>query len=116
MRAAPPFKISWTCDRSLARYDEVLGTCRTSHTAPHLLSVRVNESRADLGRPDNKKIAYLVDLQTVRITDLSGGGDGLGPKDAATINHESKIDWLELNARATHLLFRDKKRQLHLYE
>ena len=32
-----------------------------------------------------------------------------------TINHDSKVDWLELNPRATHLLFRDKKRQLHLY-
>ena len=56
----------------MRRYGWVLGTCRTSHTAPDLLSVRVNESRAEAGRPDNKKIAYLIDLQTVRITDLAG--------------------------------------------
>ena len=96
--------------------NEVLGTCRTSHTAPNLLSVSVNESRADLGRPENKKIAYLVDLQTVRIMDLGGGEGGAGMTDVATINHVSKIDWLSLNLRATHLLFRDKKRQLHLFD
>jgi intraflagellar transport protein 172 len=31
------------------------------------------------------------------------------------INHDSKIDFLELNARANKLLFRDKRRQLYLY-
>ncbi|GBG85805.1 hypothetical protein CBR_g40614 [Chara braunii] len=36
-------------------------------------------------------------------------------KPVATINHDSKIDWLELNPRASHLLYRDKKRQLHLF-
>jgi intraflagellar transport protein 172 len=45
----------------------------------------------------------------VRILDLTSGIT------MATINHEAKVDWLELNTRATHLLFRDKKRQLHLY-
>ena len=34
----------------------------------------------------------------------------------ATINHDNKIDWLELNQRATKLLFRDKRRALHLYD
>ena len=28
----------------------------------------------------------------------------------------TKVDWLELNEHGTHLLFRDKRRQLHLYE
>jgi intraflagellar transport protein 172 len=99
--------------------NEVLGTCRTSHTNPNLLSVRVSDTRADVnGRGESKKIAYLVDLQTVRITDLNGGagGGGGGGRDIATVNHESRIDWLELNTRATHLLFRDKKRQLHLFD
>jgi len=31
------------------------------------------------------------------------------------INHDSKIDFLELNARANKLIFRDKRRQLYLY-
>ena len=30
------------------------------------------------------------------------------------MTHASRVDWLELNARATHLLFRDKKRRLFL--
>ena len=33
----------------------------------------------------------------------------------AEISHDSKIDWLELNGRGNLLLFRDKRRQLHLY-
>ena len=33
----------------------------------------------------------------------------------ATINHDSKIDYLELNPGGNKLLFRDKRRQLHLY-
>lgn len=34
---------------------------------------------------------------------------------AGSVNHDCKIDWLELNPHATHLLFRDKKQQLHLF-
>jgi hypothetical protein len=34
---------------------------------------------------------------------------------AGTLNHDCKIDWLELNPHASHLLFRDKKQQLHLF-
>ena len=59
---------------------------------------------------DNKRIAYLLDVQTVRVLDLATGVT------VATVNHDSKIDWLELNARADLLLFRDKRRQLHLYD
>ena len=29
---------------------------------------------------------------------------------------DSRIDWLELNQRASKLLFRDKRRALHLYD
>ena len=34
----------------------------------------------------------------------------------ATITHEAKIDWMEMNGRATKLIFRDKRRALHLYD
>ena len=34
----------------------------------------------------------------------------------ATIQHEHKIDWLELNPQGTYLLFRNKKRRLNLYK
>jgi len=54
-------------------------------------------------------IAYLLDLQTICIQDLSTNVN------IAQINHDSKIDFLELNAHANKLLFRDKRRQLYLY-
>ena len=59
---------------------------------------------------DNKKIAYLFDVHTFRIMDLS---TSIG---LATFNHDAIIDWMELNGRANLLLFRDKRRQLHLYD
>jgi len=90
---------------SLVEYgrNEVLGTCRTEYMSPFLISVRLADDE------NNKKIAYLMDMQTVRILDLAMGVT------VATINHDVRIDWLELNPRGSHLLFRDKKRQLHLY-
>ncbi|XP_024359090.2 intraflagellar transport protein 172 isoform X4 [Physcomitrium patens] len=99
---------------SLVEYgcNEVLGTCRTEYLSPFLISVRLNDHLCRLSDPfneDNKKIAYLIDLQTIRILDLVSGVT------AGTLNHDCKIDWLELNPHATHLLFRDKKQQLHLF-
>ena len=35
---------------------------------------------------------------------------------SATVNHDSRVDWLELNSRGSLLLFRDKRRRLHLYD
>mmetsp|Transcript_15284 Transcript_15284/g.25210 ORF Transcript_15284/g.25210 Transcript_15284/m.25210 type:complete len:1767 (+) Transcript_15284:218-5518(+) len=128
--------------------NEILGSCRTEHMNPHLISVRLNErvkasppggpkpaageggeGAEDGGSPtaaasasgagpdgdvvieeENKKIAYLIDLHTIRILDLVSGVT------VATINHDTKIDWLELNMGASKLLFRDKRRQLHLYD
>ncbi|KAJ3253804.1 hypothetical protein HK103_005291 [Boothiomyces macroporosus] len=94
---------------SLVEYgvNELLGSCRTEHMSPHLISVRINETKAD---DEIKKVAYLVDLQTVQILDLTTG------LTIATISHDSKIDWLELSGKANKLLFRDKRRQLHLYD
>jgi len=88
--------------------NEILGSCRTEHVSPHLISVRLDD---DLGpeADEMKKVAYLIDLQTVNIQDLYTG------LNIATINHEAKIDWLEMSEGASHLLFRDKRRQLHLY-
>jgi len=109
---------------SLVEYgrNEILGSCRTDNMNPHYISVRITgtappaaedeeEDTAPVEPPvdDNKKIAYLIDLQTIRILDLVTGIT------VATISHDVKVDWLELNENATFLLFRDKKRQLHLY-
>ena len=57
-----------------------------------------------------KKIAYLLDMQAIRVLDLESGHA------EATINHDCKIDWLELNLRGSKLLFRDKRRALHLFD
>jgi intraflagellar transport protein 172 len=62
---------------SLVEYgcNEVLGTCRTEHLSPFLISVRLNNCPFQTPDPnssmeENKKIAYLIDLQTIRILDL----------------------------------------------
>jgi len=102
--------------------NEVLGSCRTEHMAPNLVSVRIRQALGPDGLPlaededggaqggGLKRIAYLLDLQTVQVADL-GTGTTRG-----TINHEANVDWLELNLRGTHLLFRDKNRHLSLYD
>jgi intraflagellar transport protein 172 len=48
-------------------------------------------------------MAYLVDLKTIAILDLASG------MNIGQINHESKIDWLELNETGRTMLFRDKR-------
>lgn len=55
-------------------------------------------------------IAYLIDRQTIQIDDLKSGVS------IARVAHASKIDWLELDFRASKLLFRDKQHQLFLYD
>ncbi|CAM6098614.1 unnamed protein product [Calypogeia fissa] len=99
---------------SLVEYgcNRVLGTCRTEHVSPYLISIRLNEmlrTSENSAQEEVKKMAYLIDLHTIRILDLVRGVT------AGTVIHDLKIDWLELNPLATHLLFRDKKNQLHLF-
>lgn len=89
--------------------NEILGSVRTSFTSPHLLSLRINERPLrDRQNEDNKKIAFLLDAQTICIKDLVTLA-------SETIAHDIKIDWLELNSRANMLLFRDKRHHLNLY-
>ena len=97
---------------SLIEYgkNERLGVCRTAETNVHRLSVRIYEPPADSNgnEPPRKSIAYLADRMTIRIDDLLTGVYVEQP-------HPCKVDWLELNHRATKLLYRDKQHQLHLY-
>jgi intraflagellar transport protein 172 len=96
--------------------NELLGSVRTAHVNRHVLSVRINERPT---KPDefgnvptegeNKKVAFLLDAQTVSVKDLS-------TQSSVMLPHDFKIDWLELNARADLLLFRDKRRHLHIYD
>jgi intraflagellar transport protein 172 len=101
---------------SLIEYgcNEVLGSVRTEFMSGHLLSVRINERPPRKGPDgvaddDNKKMAYLIDTATVAVKDLSTG-------QSSTVNHDCRIDWLELNTRGNLLLFRDKRRHLHLFD
>lgn len=103
---------------SLVEYgvNEVLGSVRTSYTSSHVLSLRINERPSKAldseGQPiqqeDNKKVAFLLDAQTICVKDLISQA-------STTITHDAKVDWLELNGRSSLLLFRDKRRLLHLY-
>lgn len=68
------------------------------------LAVEAEASRA------NKKLAYLIDEQTICVHDLITGTP------IASVAHDSRVDWLELNARGSLLLFRDKRRRLHLFD
>ncbi|EDV25844.1 uncharacterized protein TRIADDRAFT_24195 [Trichoplax adhaerens] len=96
---------------SLVEYgeNEILGMVRTEFMNPHLISVRINERKLR-NINDNKKLAYLIDLKTISIVDLVMGFT------LATVNHDSKIDWLEMNETCRKLLFRDKKLRLNLYD
>ena len=73
---------------SLVEYgqNDLLGSCRTEHMSPYLISVRINAARGILA--DEKKMAYLVDKQTVKVMDLLAGVV------LATVSHGVKIDWL----------------------
>lgn len=57
-----------------------------------------------------KLIAYLLDLQTISLFDLTTSSI------LTQLPHDSKIDYLELNANANKLLFKDKRKQLYLYD
>ena len=88
--------------------NETMGTCRTEYLHPSLISARLGYKIE--GKEDgNKVIAYLFDLTTIRVQDLSH------KILMATISHDTKIDKLTLNPKGNKLLFKDKKRQLYLF-
>ncbi|XP_017022793.1 intraflagellar transport protein 172 homolog [Drosophila kikkawai] len=94
---------------SLVEYGDnaILGSVRTEFVNPHVISVRLNE-RGN-GR-ENKKLAFLLDAKTICVVDL------VSRLTSGQINHETKIDWLELSETAHKLLFRDKKLRLILVD
>ncbi|KAK0403869.1 hypothetical protein QR680_017169 [Steinernema hermaphroditum] len=90
--------------------DVPLGFIRTELISPHLISVRLNE-RKTRRLDDVKKVAYLLDVNTISVVDLARG-----QHQVAQIVHSAVIDWLELNETATKLLFRDRKSRLTLFD
>jgi intraflagellar transport protein 172 len=63
--------------------------------SPHLLSVcvapRGGSSKSEEQDELRKKLAYLVDLKTISVVDLSSGSELLH------LEHDARVDWLELN-------------------
>ncbi|XP_055910125.1 intraflagellar transport protein 172 homolog [Eupeodes corollae] len=92
---------------SLVEYGEnqILGSVRTEFVNPHVISVRLNERG---NSRDNKKLAFLLDAKTICVVDL------ISQTVISQVNHDSKIDWIELSETAHKLLFRDKKLRLML--
>ncbi|TMW44725.1 hypothetical protein DOY81_010196 [Sarcophaga bullata] len=90
---------------SLVEYGEsqILGSVRTEFVNPHVISVRLNERG---NTRDNKKLAFLLDAKTICVVDL------ISQMIIGQVNHETKIDWIELSETAHKLLFRDKKMRL----
>ncbi|EDW33148.1 GL24638 [Drosophila persimilis] len=85
----------------------ILGSVRTEFVNPHVISVRLNERG---NARENKKLAFLLDAKTICVVDLESR------LTSGQINHETKIDWLELSETAHKLLFRDKKLRLVLVD
>jgi intraflagellar transport protein 172 len=104
--------------------NEPIARVRTEFVSPSLVSLRVAPAtRAALGGGGEEKkgpaaagaqpvrcLAYLLDQNTIRVVDLVRG------EEAATVAHDARVDWLQLNPRGTKLLFRDSRRALHLFD
>ena len=87
---------------------------RTEFTSPYLLSLRVNEYKYPLAKElespsETKVISYLLDQQTICTRDLINNT-------SQAINHDVAVDFLELNTRGDILIFRDKKRNLYVFD
>lgn len=122
----------------------LLGTCRTEERNSRRISVRIYDTAVKednqrlvnavdsgvegtvpgdsegtlidgaggLHRPAMAKrvIAYLLDPLTIQVDDLISGVC------LTHLPHDVKIDWLDLDYRASKLLFRDKQHELFLYD
>jgi intraflagellar transport protein 172 len=99
--------------------NEIIGSVRTDHISPHLLSLRVHQvaslppssSSSSVHQEMPRKartLAYLLDAQTASIKDLDS------PM-SITVSHDCRIDFLELNVRGNLLLFRDERKHLLIF-
>lgn len=95
-------------------HDEPVTTLQMSHWGSRLMSVQLESAFRGESRHAGR-IAYLVDPETLAIETL-WPADHARNADSTVINHGSAIDFLELNSNATHVLFRNKRKQLHLLD
>lgn len=79
---------------------KVLGSIRTEYHTSHLISLRLSE---------DSKIAYLLDKQTISIRNLQ-------TRTSFNIYHNVPLDFLELSDKGHHIIFRDKKRNLYIFD
>ena len=86
--------------------NEILTSIRTEFTSSSLLSIRMNEHAKMNAR---QVIAYLIDKQTICIKDIIS-------QVTAIVNHDNRVDFIELNTRGQLLLFRDRKFSLHIFD
>ena len=90
--------------------NEILSYCPTEYISSNLISCRLNYNASQLGGNQTLKIiAYLIDLNTIYVQGI------VDQQNIATISHDSKIDFLELNKNGNKLIFRDRKKHLYLY-
>jgi len=105
-------------------------SCRTEHASPHLCSLRLTLSTGR--RPGARRLAYLIDAQTVRVVDLGPGEEpgaegatasasasaAAGPagRQLCTVAHARTVRWLELSPRGDHCLLKDTRGGLHVVD
>ncbi|XP_066998302.2 intraflagellar transport protein 172 homolog [Anabrus simplex] len=89
--------------------NETLMTIGTELVTPPLISVRINERRP-MKEFENKRLAYMMDVVTVRIVDL------VNCTTIAMHQHHTRIDWLDLNETGGKLLFQDRKKVVFLLD
>lgn len=86
--------------------NEPIANIATNFPSSYLLSLRLD---AKYINGISKILSYLIDSKTIRIVNL----ETLMP--IATLQIDSKVDWIELNVSGTFLLYRDSNRSLYLY-
>lgn len=60
-----------------------------------------------------KVLAYLLDLKTISVTDLTSLTSSV---QLCVWSHEERVDWLELNETGKRLLFRDRSCKLYMLD
>lgn len=68
-----------------------------------------HQALSSSGAPKTKIFAYLLDQRSIFIKDLV-------KMTISSIEHNVAIDFLELNTTCSHLIFRDKKQNLTMYD
>jgi intraflagellar transport protein 172 len=88
---------------------KIIGSIRTEYHSFHLISLRLTEDDSTSSKKQRQYIAYLLDEQTVCVRNLEA-------KTSINIHHSCPIDFLELSDKCHHIIFRDTKRNLYIFD